>query len=176
MLPKTDRTGEDRLLSSRKRTVWWGLTNVAFAAGLFLPFLHARAYSREYCPPQHLGWEWLYSGTVQNVREMARGLAPHQRVRSRGARHVVLVLSSAVLLVPISLMFVGRRRPLWLSSISLIGLIGVVGLFAYESPSLSLRYVGSGFITWIFSAALALGLSIRIVDWEGPEESARTQN
>jgi hypothetical protein len=136
-----------------------------FAAGLALPFLNSHAYSREYFPPERLGWEWLRKGTIDNFRETARNIASGHRV-TRGHGYAWLLACSGVLCLPASLSLTGRGRPLWAPNVALLGLSGIVGMYLLASPFVRFSFVGPGMICWLLSDALAIGLSVRLLGWE----------
>jgi hypothetical protein len=153
--------GQQAAPKSRSESIRKSITALAlllFLSGLFLPFLADRAYSVEYLPPERLGYEWLFKGIVQNVRNVARRAINNQPLPAHS--HSWLVSTSAILCLPMSFVFV-RRRCLWATGLAVVGLIGVVWVFIKASPSLFLGHIGLGFISWFLSATLATGACIR---------------
>ena len=155
-----------------RRCAWAGAF-LLFVGGLVLPFLNSHAYSREYCPPEQLGWEWLRLGTIDNLREAARRIASGHRV-TRKHSHAWLLASSSVLCLPASLTLTGRGRPLWAPTVALVGLPGILWMYLLASPFVEFSFVGPGMICWLLSDVLAIGLSVRILKWEEAQTFAKS--
>ena len=130
-----------------------------FLLGLFLPFLAGRAYSPEYLPSERMGYEWLRRGAVESTRWIVRHVAegrPSVPVRNLSW----LCGTMAFLCLPVSLLL-NRSKSLLANCLAGVSLVGVVWIFIKTSPSLFLGYIGLGFVSWLLSAVLTMGILIR---------------